>query len=119
MPLFSGNVWKVCAQLTVMCRRNPVRPLEPAPKMTLIGKAQRCRHSDGLFPSRQELTCFCQPQLDKPGMRCHMEFSLETTGEGKAVCPCLPCQIGKADIVAHMRMHIVPRSMRHCTTLYL
>lgn len=115
MPLFSGNVWKVCAQPTVVGRRDTVSPLEPAAQMALIGKPQRRRHIDGLIPTRQKLPRFGQPQLNEPGMRRQVELSLKAAGKREAIGAGLPGQIGQADIVAQMGIEIVPRPLRSAT----
>ena len=93
VPLFSGNVWKVCAQPTVVCRRNTVRPLEPATKMALIGKTYCRRHINRQFPIRQHLSGLCQAQLDKPGVRRKVKFALKAAGERKAIRPRLPRKV--------------------------
>lgn len=90
MPLFIGNVWKVCAQPTVMRWRDTVRSLEPAPEMALVGKTERRRHVHRLLAQRQQLTRFGQPQLDQPRVRCQVELALKAAREGKTVGARLP-----------------------------
>lgn len=113
MPLFSGNVWKVCAQPSVMSRRYAISPLKPAPKVALIGKTQRGRDINGLIPSRQQLPRFGQPQLDKPGMRGQMELALEAAREREAIGAGHPGEVGEANVVTQMGIQIIPRPMGH------
>ena len=119
MPLFIGNVWKVCAQPAVMSRRDTIRALEPAPEMALIGKTKRGGYHHRLFASPKQLTGFCQPQLNQPRVRGKMELPLKTAGQRKAICTRFPREIRKTDVVTDMRIKVIPRTMRHRRTLQL
>jgi hypothetical protein len=113
VTLFSGNVWKVCAQPTVMGWRNTVCPLEPAPEVALVGKAQSRGDINRLLTARQALACFCQPQLDKPGVRSKVEFAFKTARQGKPVRPGFTRKIGQPDVIANMGIQVIACAMGH------
>lgn len=119
MPLFSGNVWKVCAQPTVMGWRDPICPLKPPAKMALIGETQGRSYVGRLIAARQSLPCFRQTKLDKPGVRSQMKFTFKTTCQREAVGARLPREVRQTDIFTQMRIKIIACAMGHRRALQL